>query len=41
MSGKIINYKSFLGLPNETRRSGWMKKTGGEKSRGTVPLTLF
>jgi hypothetical protein len=32
------NLKSFLGMPIRTRRSCLMKKTGHEKSRGTVPF---
>jgi hypothetical protein len=33
------NTKSFLGMPIGTRRSCMMIKTGGEKSRDTVPLS--
>jgi hypothetical protein len=39
ISANIRNSKSFLGLSTGTRRSCLKKKTRGEKSGGTVPLT--
>jgi hypothetical protein len=35
-----LDSKSFLGMPIGTRRSCLMKKTGGQKSRDTVPLSM-
>jgi hypothetical protein len=35
------NSKLFLSMPIGTRRSSLTKKTGGEKSRGTVPLNAW
>jgi hypothetical protein len=36
----LKNSKSVLGMPIGTRRRCLMKKTGPEKSRDTVPLSI-